>query len=111
MKKPKLSKAGKVYLIFLFLIMEAVYFTKNVNDPWHMRILGGILGFVLTFFASGLVMLAFFIAFYFAIKISVNIEEPQTENAKELLGYGEKLTDALYIVCYMISYITILFWM
>lgn len=113
MKKRKLSGLEIAYLVFLLIIMIGASYLKNKGEPWYMIILNGAYGLGLSFLGSGLVFLVLFAAFYFAIKISAEMNDPISCNKKEkeMMDYGEKLIDPFYIVCFMISYIVCLIYL
>lgn len=108
-----LNGLGIGVTIVLALIMIIVQFTKTPTEPFHMRIITGLVGCLIVMLGAGLIILALFFVFYAAQKVSdelfVHEEEGENRQEKELIDVlFQEHSNAIVVIAVVASYITVL---
>jgi amino acid transporter len=93
-------------VVVLAIIMIVHFYLKFDDQPFHIRVLEGILRFGGAILGSGLIMLICLFAFYGATKISEMVFR-QEESTDDLLDGFMKNANPLLIICFIAAYILI----
>jgi hypothetical protein len=93
--------------VVLGIVMIVRFYLKTEDEQFIVRIFEGAWRFVCTFFGAGVVWLVLFFMIYIASKISPVIFNEEKEDIS-YMDHFMSLSNPIFIVGYIVSYIAIL---